>query len=79
MQLSVHPSLAQAAVTAKAVQAVWAKGYTELLDLMEQHRKSDAPRMYVDCYGAGEDLNEAGPLHLHDRPALTLGLANSKP
>ena len=40
------------------MQAVWAKGYTELLDLMEEHRKSDAPRMYVDCYGAGEDLNE---------------------
>ena len=25
---------------------------------MEEHRNSDAPRMFVDCYGAGEDLNE---------------------
>ena len=45
-------------MTRWALQAVWAKGYTELLDLMEEHKRSGAPAMPVDAYGAGEDLNE---------------------
>ena len=37
---------------------VWAKGYTELLDLMARHMRArgDAGRVAMDCYGTGEDL-----------------------
>ena len=40
------------------LQAIWAKGYTELLSLMEEHKRSGAPRTLIDAYGGGEDLNE---------------------
>ena len=34
---------------------VWAKGYTELLDLMTKH-SSTHNNVEMDCYGTGEDL-----------------------
>lgn len=41
-------------------KCVWAKGYTELLDLLSQHQGSVAAEgkeaVAVDCYGTGEDL-----------------------
>ena len=39
-------------------QAIWAKGYTELLDLMDKHKQRNENHMYIDCYGSGEDLEE---------------------
>ena len=39
-------------------KCVWAKGYTELLDLLtQQHENMPNTPMAVDCYGAGEDLD----------------------
>ena len=45
-------------------QAIWAKGYTELLALMDADhaRVGDAGSVPIDCYGSGEDLEEANPL-----------------
>lgn len=37
-------------------KAVWAKGYTELLSLLESHRTAGNPEHAIDCYGNGEDL-----------------------
>ena len=37
-------------------KAVWAKGYTELLSLMELHRSAGKIEYPIDCYGNGEDL-----------------------
>lgn len=37
-------------------KAVWAKGYTELLSLMESHRSAGKAEYPIDCYGNGEDL-----------------------
>ncbi|KAL3142707.1 hypothetical protein ABBQ38_003008 [Trebouxia sp. C0009 RCD-2024] len=37
-------------------KAVWAKGYTELLSLLESHRSAGKPEHAIDCYGNGEDL-----------------------
>lgn len=44
-------------------QAIWAKGYTELLALMDADhaRAGDAGSVPVDCYGSGEDLEEVEP------------------
>lgn len=40
-------------------QAIWAKGYTELLALMgADHAADPAHPVHVDCYGSGEDLDE---------------------
>lgn len=39
-------------------QAIWAKGYTELLDLMEKDSASREMHTHVDCYGYGDDLEE---------------------
>ena len=39
-------------------KAVWAKGYTELLDLVENHNKRGETAISLDCYGNGEDLPE---------------------
>ncbi|KAK9789576.1 hypothetical protein WJX73_004366 [Symbiochloris irregularis] len=39
-------------------KAIWAKGYTELLDLMDQHKRRGEAKLDIDCYGSGEDLNE---------------------
>jgi hypothetical protein len=36
-------------------KVVWAKGYTELLDLMTRHSRSHGG-VDMDCYGTGEDL-----------------------
>lgn len=45
-------------------QAIWAKGYTELLALMDADhaRAGDAGSVPVDCYGSGEDLEEVKAL-----------------
>lgn len=40
------------------LQAIWAKGYTELLDLMEKDSASREMHTHVDCYGYGDDLEE---------------------
>ena len=37
-------------------KAVWAKGYTELLSLLESHRSAGKVEYPIDCYGNGEDL-----------------------
>ncbi len=37
-------------------KAVWAKGYTELLSLLESHRIAGKTEYAIDCYGNGEDL-----------------------
>ena len=37
-------------------KAVWAKGYTELLSLLESHRTAGNAEHHIDCYGNGEDL-----------------------
>ena len=37
-------------------KAVWAKGYTELLSLLESHRSAGNTEHAIDCYGNGEDL-----------------------
>lgn len=37
-------------------KCVWAKGYTELLDLLSQHAQRTAEPVQVDCFGTGEDL-----------------------
>ncbi len=43
-------------------QAIWAKGYTELLDLMERDSASRDMHTHVDCYGYGDDLEEVPAL-----------------
>jgi hypothetical protein len=43
-------------------QAIWAKGYTELLDLLSKEQQRGANPAHVDCYGAGEDLEEVSYL-----------------
>lgn len=37
-------------------KVVWAKGYTELLELLSKHHKSAEVPVHIDCYGTGEDL-----------------------
>lgn len=37
-------------------KAVWAKGYTELLSLLDSHRTAGHDEHHIDCYGNGEDL-----------------------
>ena len=44
-------------------QAIWAKGYTELLDLLDKHARRGEKQMHIDCYGSGEDL-DAGSICL---------------
>jgi hypothetical protein len=41
-----------------SVQAIWAKGYTELLELMEIDSASREMHTHIDCYGYGDDLEE---------------------
>jgi len=53
-----------ALVSCGARQAIWAKGYTELLALMDADHAAAgrADPVHVDCYGSGEDLDEVrGP------------------
>jgi hypothetical protein len=38
------------------VQVVWAKGYTELVDLLGKHAAREGSQPHIDCYGNGEDL-----------------------
>jgi hypothetical protein len=54
-----------------ALQAIWAKGYTELLDLMEKDVKTGNASAHIDCYGYGDDLDEV--------PSLTLISARPVP
>lgn len=42
------------------MQAIWAKGYTELLDLIEKDHATAEMHTAIDCYGYGDDLHEAG-------------------
>ena len=35
-------------------QVVWAKGYTELVDLMGRHAQREGTHPHIDCYGNGE-------------------------
>ena len=44
-------------------KAVWAKGYTELLSLLESHRTAGKTEYAIDCYGNGEDLAAVCILH----------------
>ncbi|KAK9907493.1 hypothetical protein WJX75_004778 [Coccomyxa subellipsoidea] len=39
-------------------KAIWAKGYTELLELMEIDSASREMHTHIDCYGYGDDLEE---------------------
>ena len=45
------------------MQAIWAKGYTELLDLMDKHTRRGEEKLHIDCYGSGEDLDAVSILH----------------
>ena len=40
------------------LQAIWAKGYTELLDLVEKDSATSDMHTHIDCYGYGDDLHE---------------------
>lgn len=40
----------------RIMQVVWAKGYTELVDLLKQHAAREGSQPHIDCYGNGEDL-----------------------
>lgn len=52
-------------------KAVWAKGYTELLTLLDKHSSNAGKPINVDCFGTGEDLEavkhtaEEKKLNLH--------------
>lgn len=35
---------------------LWAKGYTELVELMGRHAAAEGSQPHIDCYGNGEDL-----------------------
>jgi digalactosyldiacylglycerol synthase len=39
-------------------KCVWAKGYTELIDLLSENKDQFGDGVSVDCYGTGEDLQE---------------------
>ncbi len=42
-------------------KVVWAKGYTELLELLSKHHQStEVQPLQMDCYGTGEDLEAVG-------------------
>lgn len=40
-----------------AGQVLWAKGYTELVELMKEHGQREGTHPAIDCYGNGEDLS----------------------
>ena len=40
------------------LQAIWAKGYTELLALVEKDSATSDMHTHIDCYGYGDDLHE---------------------
>mmetsp|Transcript_38835 Transcript_38835/g.97568 ORF Transcript_38835/g.97568 Transcript_38835/m.97568 type:complete len:899 (-) Transcript_38835:276-2972(-) len=39
-------------------KVVWAKGYTELLDMVKHHRGTSGEELPVDVYGGGPDLDD---------------------
>lgn len=39
-------------------KCVWAKGYTELIDLLSENKEKLGGGVSVDCYGTGEDLQD---------------------
>jgi hypothetical protein len=39
-------------------KCVWAKGYTELIDLLSENKEKLGGDVMVDCYGTGEDLQD---------------------
>lgn len=44
-------------------KVVWAKGYTELLELLSKHHHSAEVPVHMDCYGTGEDLEAVRHTH----------------
>ena len=40
----------------RMAQVLWAKGYTELVELMGRHAAREGSQPHIDCYGNGEDL-----------------------
>ena len=64
------------------MQAIWAKGYTELLDLVEKDSATSDMRTHIDCYGWGDDLHEVRlrlPCCGHTPPSSALGSAWPRP
>jgi hypothetical protein len=55
-QLSRHTVTVPQAVDFCIGQVVWAKGYTELVELMGKHAAREGSQPHIDCYGNGEDL-----------------------
>ena len=46
----------QADAARRTAQVLWAKGYTELVELMGRHAAAEGSQPHIDCYGNGEDL-----------------------
>lgn len=51
-------------------KCVWAKGYTELIDLLSENKEKLGDGVSVDCYGTGEDLQDVK----HESEKRKLGL-----
>jgi hypothetical protein len=43
-------------VCTTCLQVLWAKGYTELLERLNEHTSRTGERVEVDVYGSGPDL-----------------------
>jgi digalactosyldiacylglycerol synthase len=56
-------------------KAIWAKGYTELLDLVERDARAQPDHPHIDCYGYGDDLDEVRFLCLRCRVVIALLVA----
>ena len=69
----------RATVCMLLLQAIWAKGYTELLNLMEKDARSQPDRTHVDCFGYGDDLDEVRAKAPLGRWFVGCGAAHSTP
>ena len=58
-------------------QAIWAKGYTELLNLMERDARSQPDTTHVDCFGYGDDLDEVREWALSGTVVCVCGTVHS--